>query len=215
MFARISYFKGTAAQIDAATALIRDRIEPSLRTQAGFLGSATVVDHATGEVHSATYWSTGADMGSAEGMGVAARTEAAERTGLHVTDVDRFEVLLQDRVAPSQAGTFGRTTELRGSPDKIDATVAFMKDRGISLLRARQGYRAMMVMANRASGRIRITSSWNSAAERDNTEQAASKIRQEVAQLAGSPDFRITCYAVVLAIVSEAAQQVATSAGTR
>jgi hypothetical protein len=154
-------------------------------------------------------------MGSAEGMGVAARTEAAERTGLHVTDVDRFEVLLQDRVAPSQAGTFGRTTELRGSPDKIDATVAFMKDRGISLLRARQGYRAMMVMANRASGRICITSSWNSAAERDNTEQAASKIREEVAQLAGSPDFRVTCYEVLLAIVSEAAQQVATSAGAR
>jgi hypothetical protein len=211
MYARISYFKGTAAQIDAATALIRDRIEPSLRTQDGFLGSATVVDRATGEGHSATYWSTGADMASAEGMSVAARMEPAERTGLHVTDVDRFEVLLQDRVAPSAVGTFGRTTELRGSPDRIDATVAFMKDKGISLLRPRPGYRAMMVMANRGTGRMRITSAWNSATERDNTEQMPRSVREEVAQLAGSPDFRVTCCEVVLAIVSEAAQNAATS----
>jgi hypothetical protein len=207
MYARISYFKGTAAQIDAATALIRDRIEPSLRTLAGFLGSATVVDHATGEGHSATYWSTGADMASAEGMSVAARMEAAERTGLHVTDVDRFEVLLQDRVAPSAVGTFGRTTELRGSPDRIDATVAFMREKGIGLLRPRQGYRALMVMANRATGRIRITSAWNSAAERDNTEQVPSNTREEVAQLAGSPDFRVTCFEVVLTTATQTAQQ--------
>jgi hypothetical protein len=87
-----------------------------------------------------------------------------------------------------------------------------MKDRGISLLRPRQGYRAMMVMANRTTGRIRITSSWNSAAERDNTEQVPSAIREEVAQVAGSPGFRVTCYEVVLALVSEAAQQAATTA---
>jgi len=212
MFARISYFKGTAAQIDAATALIRDWIEPSLRTRPGFLGGVTVVDRATGEGFSSTFWNTMADMGAAEDMGIAARTEAAERTGLHLTDVDRFEVLLQDRVAPSKAGTFIRTTELRGSPDKIDATVAYMRDKGISLLRPRQGYRAMMVMANRASGRIRITSSWSSAAERDNTEQLPSGIREQTAQVAGSPGFRVTCHEVVLALVSEAAQQAATTA---
>jgi hypothetical protein len=212
MFARISYFKGTAAQVDAATALVRDRIEPSLRTQTGFLGLATVVDRATGEGHAAAYWSTGAEMGAAEAIGVAARSETTERTGLQLIDFDRFEVLLQDRVAPSEVGTVGRTTELHGSPDKIDATVAFMRDTGIGLLRARQGYRAMMVMANRASGRIRITSSWNSAAERDNTEQVPSKIREEVARIAGSPGVRVTCFDVVQTSVSAAAQHAATTA---
>ncbi|HLZ23274.1 MAG TPA: hypothetical protein VKQ30_14240 [Ktedonobacterales bacterium] len=212
MFARISSFKGTTSQIEAITALIRDRIEPSLRTQTGFLGIATVVDRATGEGHSATYWSTGAEMGAAEEMGVAARSEAAECTGLQLTDVDRFEVLLQDRVAQSEVGTVGRTTELRGAPDKVDATVAFMKDKGIGLLRARKGYRAMMVMANRASGRIRITSSWNSAVERDNTQQVPSNIREEVARVAGSPGARVICFEVVQASVSTAAQQAATAA---
>ena len=212
MFARLAYFKGTDPQIDALIALVRDRIEPSLRTQSGFLGSATVVDHVTGEGLSATYWNTGTEMGAAEEMAVAARTEAAERSGVHLTDVDRFEVLLQDRVAPSEPGTVGRTTELRGSPDNIDATVAFMRDKGIGLLRARQGYRAMMVMANRASGRIRITSSWNSAAERDITEQVPTNIREEVAQIAGSPGFRVTRYDVLLTTASQAAQQAATTA---
>jgi hypothetical protein len=153
-------------------------------------------------------------MGAAEEMGVAGRTEAADRTGVHLTDVDRFEVLLQDRVAPSEAGTVGRTTELCGSPDKIDATVAFMRDKGIGLLRARQGYRAMMVMANRASGRIRITSTWNSAAERDVIDQTPSSIREEVAQIAGASGFRVTRYDVVLTTASRAAQQAASTAST-
>jgi len=213
MFARVSYFKGTAPQIQAAIALIRDRIEPSLRTHTGFLGSVTVVNRTAGEGFSTTFWNTGPDMAAAEDMGVAARTEAAERTGVHLTDVDRFEVLLQDRVAPSEAGIVGRTTELHGSPDKIDAAVAFMKDRGIGLLRARHGYRAMMVMANRASGRIHISSTWNSVAERDNTEQVPSGIREEVAQIAGSTSIRITVYEVALATVSQVAQHAATTAG--
>jgi predicted ester cyclase len=209
VFARISYFKGTRQQIDAAVDIIRDRIEPSLRTRAGFLGSVTGVDRDSGEGLSSTFWETGAEMGAADQMGVAARSETAERTGVQLTDVDRFEVLLQDRVEPSQVGTYIRTTELQGAPDKIDAAAAFMRDKGIDLLRSRQGYRGMLVMANRASGRIRITSAWSSAAERDSTDALPSNTREEVAQVAGSDGFRVTRYEVVLSSVSQAAQQAA------
>jgi hypothetical protein len=212
VFARISYFKGTTQQIDAAIALIRDRLEPSLRTQSGFMGNVTVVDRSTGEGLSTTLWNTLADMSAAEEMGIAARTEATERAGVQLTDVDRFEVILQDRAAPSAAGTCTRTTELRGSPDKIDATAAYMKEKGISLLRPRQGYRGMLVMANRATGRIRITSAWSTAAERDNTAGVPGGIREEVAQIAGSPGHRVSRYDVVLTTAGEAAQQAATVA---
>lgn len=214
VFARVSYFKGTAQQVDAAIALVRDRLEPSLRTQTGFMGSVTVVDRETGDGLSTTFWNTLADMGAAEEMGIAARTEATERAGVQLTDVDRFEVILQDRVAPSAAGTFTRTTELRGSPDNIDATAAYMREKGIALLRPRQGYRGMLVMANRATGRVRITSSWSSAAERDNTAGVPGGIREEVAQIAGSPGYRISHYDVVLTTATEAAQQAATVAQT-
>ena len=205
LFARISYFKGTASQIDAAIALIRDRIEPSLRTQAGFMGAATVVDRAAGEGLSTTLWNSLADMSAAEEMGIAARSEATARAGVQLIDVDRFEVIFQDRVAPSEAGTVTRSTELRGSPDKIDAAVAVMKDKGIALLRPRPGYRGMLMMPNRATGRIRITSSWTSAVDRDNTPGVPTGFREEVAQIAGSPGARVTRYEVALSTVSEAA----------
>jgi hypothetical protein len=209
MFARIAYFRGSAPQIDAATALIRDRLEPSLATQSGFLGAITVVDRAAGEGLASTFWNTVADMGAAEEMGLAARTEAGERAGVQLIDVDRFEILLQDRVAASAAGTFARTTELRGLPDKIDATVAYMRDKGVDLLRPRPGYRGLLVMANRATGRIRISSSWSTAADRDNTAGVPSGIREEVALIAGAGSFTVTRYEVVLTTVSQAAQQAA------
>ena len=212
MFARTSFFKGTAPQIDAAIALIRDRLVPSLATQAGFVGSITVVDREAGEGIATTLWNSAAEMGAAEEMGIAARTEAGERAGVQLTDVDRFEVILQDRVAPPEAGTCTRTTELRGSPDKIDATADFMNSRGIDLLRPRPGYRGMLVMANRATGRIRITSAWNTVADRDNTAQVPAGVREEVAQVAGATAYRVSRYDVVAATVSQAAQQAATSA---
>src|SRR5262249_9972237 len=57
-------------------------------------------------------------MSAAEDMGVAARSEAAERAGVQVVDVDRFERILLDRVAPPSGSGFIRTVELRGSPEQ-------------------------------------------------------------------------------------------------
>jgi hypothetical protein len=44
VFVRVSFSKGTNEQLDAATALVRDRLDPSLGTQAGYVGTVTLLD---------------------------------------------------------------------------------------------------------------------------------------------------------------------------
>jgi heme-degrading monooxygenase HmoA len=212
VFARVSFFKGTGSQLDAAVELIRDRLEPSLRTQPGFLGTVTLLDRETGHGASVTYWQSAADMSAAEDMGVAARTEASERAGVQLTDVDRFERVLSDRVGPPAAGGFVRTTELRGSPEKVDDATSKMLDKGVPLLRSRKGYRAMVMAANRATGRILVSSIWDTAADREAVDQNPSGVREEVARAAGASDFRITRAEVVFSAVSQAAVDAAAAA---
>jgi hypothetical protein len=212
VFARISYFKGTAPQIDGAIELIRDKLGPSLATHAGFLGSVTLVDHVAGQGLTATYWQSGREMGAAEDTGVAARDAIAERVGAQLTDVDRFELVLQDRVAPPTPGTFVRMTELRGSPDQIEATRALMLEKGIPLLRSQPGYRALLMGVNRASGRTFISSGWATAAEMEASDASPGGLRQRAAEVAQASSVHVTRYEAVLASLSQTAQEAATPA---
>jgi hypothetical protein len=212
---RVSWFRGSAPQIDAAIEVIRDRIEPSLRSLAGYLGGSTMLDRAAGEGLSASFWQTAADMSAAEEMGVAARTEASGRAGVQLVDVDRFEILLQDRVAPAIVGSFVRVNELRASPQHIDAAQAHMADKGVQVLRSRKGFRALLMGANRTTGRTFVTSIWDSAADREASDATPSGLRDEVARLAQSPNVRINRYETVLSTVSAAAQEAGTAAAAR
>ena len=135
MFVRVSTAKGTNEQLDAMIGLVQDRIEPSLRTQAGFVGSVILLERESGLGYAATYWQTVADLSAAEDMGQAARAEAGAQTGVQLIDVDRFEHILLDRVAPPSGSGFARTTELRGSPEKIDALKGLLNN-SVSTLRS-------------------------------------------------------------------------------
>jgi hypothetical protein len=214
VFVRVSFFKGTGPQLDAAVELIRDRLEPSLGTRAGFLGNVTLLDRENGQGASATYWQSVADMSAAEDMGVAARTEASERAGVQLTDVDRFEHILLDRVAPPSGSGFVRTTELRGSPDKIDELRTAL-DKSVSVLRSRQGYRAAVMAVNRTTGRVLLSSIWETAANRDAPDPELSGIREEAARVLGSPQPRITHSEVVLSTLKPAAVEGESSAKAR
>jgi hypothetical protein len=197
VFVRVSFSKSTPEQLDAATALVRDRIDPSLRTQPGYVGTVTLLDRENGLGWAATYWQTVADLSAAEDRGQAARTEAGTQTGVQLIDVDRFEHILIDRVAPPSGNAFARSTELRGSPDKIDDLRA-MLDKSVPTLRSRRGYRAAVMAVNRITGRVLLSSIWETAANRDEHDPELGGVRDEAARILGSPPPRVTRSEIVL-----------------
>src|SRR5579864_1502830 len=214
-FVRFSFFKGTPPQLDGAVELIRERIDPSFRTQAGYLGTVVVIDRESGQGMAGTYWQTAAQLSAAEEMGVGARGEATERAGIQLTDVDRFERIFGDRLGASRPGPgFIRITEFRGSPDKTDAVVALTQEKLVPLLRSQAGYRATAMAVNRTTGRLLASSIWETAADREASEHIPSDLRQQAAQLAGAASFRVIRAELVLTTLTPAALEVGVTTRT-
>jgi hypothetical protein len=200
-----------ASSVDAAISNFRDRVLPSLRTQAGFLGAVAAYDGENGEGVTAGYWETKAALEATRPMAAAGRAEASQLPGVAIVDVDELEILLQDRVATPRANTFLRGTDLKGAPDKIDAALALLRDTGLPAVKARPGYRALIVLANRATGRMIITSSWETAAERGPADRGAD-LRKRILEAAGASEARVALAEVLLSELSAAVQSAGSAA---
>ncbi len=69
------------------------------------------------------------------------------------------------------------------APDRafkdIDAAVAYMKENPLSVVRSQRGYKGMSAGADRSSGLLGILSLWETAADRDASESALAKTRDD------------------------------------
>ena len=216
MFARVTWIQAAAGQqidVDKLSAFFRERVLPSMQTRPGFLGGAALVDRDKGEACSVTYWASAEAMASSEAMGVAGRAEAVQTLGMAITDVDRYEMLLQERAAPVVATTFVRSNDVPASPGRIDATLAWMRDNAAPRVKSARGFRALMVFGNRLTGRLLVASVWDTAEDRQASESVISGLRSQLADVAqAQADIRIATYEGVVAEVSQTAQQIKVAA---
>ena len=214
MFARITWSKlaNPQAQTEAARKRFQERILPSMQAQDGFLGAVLLANSATGEGASVTYWQTAEAMAASETIATAGRAEAAQG-GVEIQEIDRFEMVLQDRAAPPQVGSVVRVNDITAAKGQIDATIALMRDTAVPAIKKLNGYRALLIFLNRESGRLLVASAWNTAADREASESVTVGLRRQAADLAQSQaGVRVTLYEAILSEVSPAAQQAASAA---
>ena len=93
---------------------------------------------------------------------------------------------------------------MQGAPDKIDQVANIVRDT-IPTLRAQNGFRAVLVGANRQTGRILISSVWETAADREASNAAVQARRNEIAQVVGATDVKVNLYESVFTQVKQAA----------
>jgi heme-degrading monooxygenase HmoA len=214
VFARITWSKlPPGSSLEQAVSNVRDRILPSVKTQDGFLGVAMLANSETGEGVMASYWQTAEAMAASEAMGSAARAQAAQATGAIVGEVDRFELLLNDRAAPAKVGSAVRANDATIPLARVDAMLAFMRDTSIPASRQLSGYQSTRLWLNRDTGRMVLSTGWDTAAERQSSEAVLDggmrRQAAEIAQLQGP--VRINLYEVVLLDLTPAMQQAATT----
>jgi len=217
MFARIVWSQRTAPgpmELDKGLSFFRERIIPSLQTQKGYLGAVVLANTETGEAASVTYWESAGALVASEAMGAAGRLEAAKTGGITATDVDRFESLLQDRTGPPKAGTFVRINDVPASTAQVDAVIDWLRDTALPKVKTLRGYRALLIGANRMTGRILISSVWETAADRQASEAGISGMREQLREISqAQAEIRVSLYDGILAEVSPAAQQSTAKAG--
>jgi heme-degrading monooxygenase HmoA len=75
---------------------------------------------------------------------------------------------------------YTRIVTLSGVQD-VDAVLAHLQDTGLSALRAQKGYKGFSVSADRANGLMGTLSMWETEADRDASDSALAKLREDAA----------------------------------
>lgn len=199
MYARVVRVKGSPEGAEARTAAFQSEALPVIREQPGFNGVVALGDPATGVGAVVTYWD------SAEAMAASAETLAALRErmtagqGLEVLSIDQFEITLLERRAAPEPGNAVRVTRANGNLEAAEAAVAQLRDEGLTLARTLPGFRALISGVDRSTGRFMIASGWDTAADRDASEQATAELRARLAEVAGATNLEVDKLEVTLA----------------
>jgi len=204
MFVRVTGFQQSLDQVATLAASYRENALPTLSQQAGFRGAAVLVDRATGAGHTVSYWDSQESMQASEQVGASLRAQAAQG-GTTVGEVDHLEIVIMERSPSGQAGPFVRTNELTAAPEKMDGLISFIRDQ-LALLRTQNGFRALIMAVNRQSGRVIVSSTWDTAADRDASDAAMKQPRQAASALAGAQNVSGTLYETVVLELKQAAQ---------
>lgn len=203
MFARGTRFQMSPDRIDERVANYRQNTLPTFGQLAGFMGAAVLVDRATGAGQTVTYWDSEAALEASEETAARLRDSAAQ-AGTQVGETDHLEIVIQERVAPAQAGTFGRINEVTARPEAIDPLIAFIRD-ATATLRAQHGFRALIMGVNRQTGRVVVSSVWDTAADREASDASMKERRQTAVQVAGAEGVSVQLLEIVVAEVKQTA----------
>ena len=202
MFLRMTWVQMPPERLDEQIANYPQQVQSAFGQLPGFRGMALLANRATGAGVSASYWDSAETMQASEEAGNAVRQQAAAQgNDLQIGEVDRFEFIIQERLDPPRAGNFLRLNDVQGSPAKIDDVANLLRESALPVARAQPGFRAMLMAANRQTGRTLVASAWETAADREASDASAQGLRSEAAQVAGAETVKVDLYEYLFAEV--------------
>jgi heme-degrading monooxygenase HmoA len=204
MYGRATWVEGTLDQIEAGIARYRDQLLPALDQVPGYLGAALLVDRGTGAGIGVTYWDSRESMQASEEAGTQLRAQATEG-GTSVIDIDRFELLLQERRGEPQANTFVRVHDARVAPTRVDEFTKLTRERAVPVLKGENGFKAALLGANRETGRVLVSTVWESAEAREASNAAIADIRREIIEATGAEGVKVGLYESAVVQIKQAA----------
>jgi heme-degrading monooxygenase HmoA len=198
MFARVTWGVGSPDKIDNLVGVVRTAME-SISQHEGYRGTALLANRSSGAAVAVTYWDSAEAMQASEATAENARaTTVSSVEGFRITEVDRLEMVIQERTRPPEANAFLRVNDSRAEPMKLDASVEAIRE-SLPVLKAQPGFRAALVAVNRETGRLIASSVWNTAAEREASDAAIAPVRDKIRQTSGAESVNVELYEAVLA----------------
>ena len=104
---------------------------------------------------------------------------AGNHVPLDVLDVERYEMVIEQAAGESRTPDYVRVNDLCVEPDRIDALVAFLRER-VPSITSQRGCRALLMGVNRMTGRCFVSTVWATAEDRLASEAAVIGLRQPV-----------------------------------
>jgi hypothetical protein len=180
--------------LEKGIAFFKEKVAPKASATPGNAGAVLLIDRKAGVAIGVTLWETTEALNASEQFGITSRTQSAAEIGGSVVDIDRFEQVIVDRAQSPKAGAFVRLNTVAGSPDKLDAVIAYMQKQ-LPVFRAQKGYRSLIMNVNRVTGRGTVSTGWDTMADLEASEAKASGLRREGAATAGAKsDVRVEIF---------------------
>jgi hypothetical protein len=179
MYARVAAFENRdMSRVDELIGIVRERIT-SGRDLPDARRSLMLVDRDAGKALGINLFETEDAISAAEPIFERMGDEIPEELRGRRTSVETYEVAIEDIADGAHAA---RLSALEGPADTIDDGIAQLTEETIPLLRDITGYRGILALVNRAAGRTKAITFWDSAESLRSSEERASQLRSEAAK---------------------------------
>ena len=194
MYARVASFEGRDPSLtDELIERVRERGPGAVPDARGFLG---LFDRERGSSLGVTFFDTEeAIRGSEQAFEEMAQHFPAEMRGRR-SSVETYEVTIQEG---GEGANAARVSSLEGSPDRIDESVAKALEETLPKARELPGWKGVIGLADRTSGRVKVITLWESGDALGATEEQADQLRKQAAERGGQRVTGVDRYEVAVA----------------
>jgi heme-degrading monooxygenase HmoA len=214
MFLRATRLRTPADKVNESIKNFQSNILKGLRSAPGNQGVSLLVNRQTGDELGITYWESAKALAASEQVGTQSRAQATKNVpGSQIVNVERAELMIMDRATAPKEGSFIRVVTANGDPEKLDAGIVHIRNHVLPLLKAQKGYRATIASVDRQSGRLSVSTVWDTKADLEASESKLAGPRAEVAKIAGAGpnDVQVEIFETAVVELSAAASQTQTA----
>ncbi len=194
MYARVAAFEGDMSQIDGLITTIQDRIR-SGEELPGAKRFLMLLDREAGTSLGITFFEDEEAIQAAEATFERMGDEIPEGLRGRRTSVETYEVAIDDIADDARAA---RVSSLEGSPGGIEKGISFIKEQIIPNASDLTGWRGILTLADRESGRAKTITFWDGPESLRASEARADELRAQAADAMGDSITGVDRYEVAL-----------------
>ena len=199
MYARVLRVSGDPAKVDDGIETYKSRVAPALKEQEGYAGARLLTNRETGAGMSITFWQDEQTLRASETALTAIRGETMTRFGADNPAAENYEVVVQHRPQPTEAGNFVRISSLDGDPAKVDDAIRHFETEVVPAVSALAGSRAVVLFVDRATGKALVATVWGTKADIEASEDEAKSIAAKAMEVSGARNRQVEWFEVAFA----------------
>jgi hypothetical protein len=194
MHARVAAFEGDTSRIDDLIGTIRERMRSGDEIP-GAKRFLMLIDRGGGTSLGITFFESEEAIRAAEPIFERMGDEVPEELRGRRTSVETYEVAIDDIADGARAA---RLSSLEGSPRGIDEGISFIKEKILPEAADLTGWRGILTLADRQSGRAKTITFWDGAESLSASEARANELRAQAADAMGDTIAGVERYEVAL-----------------
>jgi heme-degrading monooxygenase HmoA len=199
MYARVLRVNGDPAKADDGIETYRSRVAPALKEQGGYAGARLLINRETGAGMSITFWQDEQTLRASEAALASVRGDTMSRFGANDPTAENYEVVVQHRPQPTEAGNFVRVTSLDGDPAKVDEAIRHFETEVVPAVSQLAGSRAVVLFVDRSTGNALVATVWDTKKDLEASTDEAKAIAVRAMEVSGLSNRRVEGFEVAFA----------------